>query len=198
MKIILILVTILLITSCAFNKGVYIKSFKMDITEVTVAQFEECVKDGGCSKQKFQINLDNSYCNYGINNKNYPMNCVNWYGADEYCKWAGKRLPTEEEWEYAAKGGENYKYSGSNNADEVAWYYKNSGDSTHEVATKKANGYGLYDMSGNVWEWTDKSGVIFGGGFFDNGSHIRMDSRNVYYVVRISNNIGFRCVQDVK
>lgn len=65
----------------------------------------------------------------------------------------GFRLPTVEEWGYAARGGQNYTYSGSNNLDEVGWYDDNSGYRTHPVAQKKSNGYGLYDMSGNVCEW---------------------------------------------
>ena len=65
----------------------------------------------------------------------------------------GYRLPTLEEWQYATKGGQEFKYSGSDNLDEVGWYDGNSGGKTHPVAQKKPNGYGLYDMSGNVGEW---------------------------------------------
>ena len=65
----------------------------------------------------------------------------------------GYRLPTRAEWVYAAKGGQNYRYAGSNTLAEVAWYKENSGDRLHPVAVKKPNGYGLYDMSGNAAEW---------------------------------------------
>jgi formylglycine-generating enzyme required for sulfatase activity len=91
--------------------------------------------------------------NAGWANENMPITNVIWDDATAYCGWMGGRLPTEAEWEYAARGGSTETRYG--NLDDIAWYNQNSGNQTHDVAQKPPNGFGLYDMLGNVWEWVN-------------------------------------------
>ena len=114
----------------------------------------------------------------------------------------GYRLPTVEEWQYAAKGGQDYTYAGSNKINKVAWYDENSNHQSHPVAQKKANGYGLYDMSGNVDEWCWDS--FYYDRYCCGGSWLLTDNHCGFSVFEFCNanyqsdSIGFRIIRSVK
>ncbi len=137
-----------------------------------------------------------------------PVYVFNWDNTTQDMSKNGFRLPTTEEWEYAAKGGEDYRYAGSNNLDEVAWYYANSGEKTHPVAQKKPNGYGLYDMCGNVREWCWDSYSyknyfarhMRGGSWFDNSINKfgELNSQNICDPDVADKHFGFRIVRTIK
>jgi formylglycine-generating enzyme required for sulfatase activity len=143
---------------------------------------------------------------------NLPVETVSWDEAQAYCQAVGGRLPTEAEWEYAARAGSDHGQYGD--IDRIAWYSGNSGGHIHEVAQKQANAFGLYDMLGNVWEWTadwygsyapgsavDPAGsasgqyrALRGGAWYDGPRLARVSYRNWYVPGNRLYNIGLRCV----
>jgi len=133
---------------------------------------------------------------------NRPVESINWEEANQFCGKVGLRLPTPREWEYAARAGDPHATYGT--LEDIAWYDANSSDQTHEVKLKQANTWGLYDMLGNVWEWTSalypKSThrVMRGGSWYDTPKYIRVsESAEGGPTVR-TNFIGFRCAGDLR
>ena len=163
---------------------VSVDAFVMAKTETTVEQFKACVDAGACASDNYYTTTNNKYCNYDRGEAwlNHPMNCVNWHGANEYCAWIGGRLPTEDEWQYAAThdGAQalettypwgdtepvpcaHANYLASNQyCDGTTLITRPSGNFSEYYISAEVGTYsplgdsplGLQDMSGNVWEWT--------------------------------------------
>ena len=171
--------------------------------------------DGGFYMDKTEVTQE-AYQKAVVRNPSYfkgcptcPVEQVTWDEADAYCKKVGKRLPTEQEWEYSAtSGGKEEIYAGTSNESELgnyAWYDKNAGGKTHPVGGKRPNGLGLYDMSGNVWEWTDswyddskRYRVLRGGSWSGFPSYLRASNRGGLTPDGRSSDDGaggFRCAQ---
>jgi serine/threonine-protein kinase len=136
---------------------VYVSAFWIDSTQVTNAQYRRCVADGACSPpSNVGSNTRPSY--YGNPEfDNYPVVYVTWYQAREYAAWVGGRLPTEAEWEYAARGPNGFTYPWGNSAPNATllnynWHVKD----TTAVGSYPAGASwcGTLDMAGNVWDWT--------------------------------------------
>ena len=197
-----------------------VSSYYIGMLEVTQSQWEKVM--GTTIYQ--QRNKEAPGCDLLGVGPEYPMYYVSWEEAKEFCarlsRQTGRtyRLPTEAEWEYAARGGkksEGSKYSGGWSIGDVAWYGGNSGNSTHSCGTKRSNALGLYDMSGNVWEWCEDwygsqylqydsnnpkgagSGsrrVARGGSWFNGAESCRVSSRDDLTPSNRYGSLGFRVV----
>ena len=184
--------------------SVTLSSYHIGQTEVTQALWKAVM---GSNPSKFK-------------GEGRPVENVSWNGCQTFISRLNAktgmnfRLPTEAEWEYAARGGQSggSKYAGSDNVNNVAWYGDNSGDCTHNVATKSPNSLGIYDMSGNVWEWCQdwygeyssssvtnpigpSSGnlrVYRGGGWYNDAWDCRVSIRHSYTPSDSMSHLGLR------
>ena len=197
---------------------VRLHSFLMDRTEVTCRAYLSFCEATG-HHLPFFWNRPGFHC--GDQYPDYPVVGISWHDAQAYAEWAGKRLPTEAEWEYAAKGGhDDWKYPHGNQLSPADGNYGNSelGGSVR-VGSYQPNGYGLVDMMGNVVEWvmdrygdtyygespewspegpiTGRFRVIRGGGWKSGPGCVSIAHRNALPANWVDFNVGFRCVRDM-
>jgi iron(II)-dependent oxidoreductase len=197
---------------------VYVDSFYMDKYEVTNAEFYDfCLETGGRLPEFWGMDEFRS----GPDFPNHPVVGVSWADAKAYAEWVGKRLPTEAEWEYAARGGlvgQSYTTGASLDSTQANITVKGVATGLMKVGSFLPNGYGLHDMAGNVVEWvadyydqdyyarspkenptgpqTGKFRVIRGGGWHSGPFCNRVYFRNALPPGWRDINVGFRCVSD--
>ncbi|NDJ15464.1 MAG: formylglycine-generating enzyme family protein, partial [Acidobacteriia bacterium] len=174
------------------------KGFRMGVTAVTQEAYQRVMRTNPSNFKGAKL----------------PVEMVDWTEAQNYCSKVGMRLPTGAEWEYAARAGTTGARYGE--LDSIAWYDQNSGRKTHEVGQKAPNAWGLYDMLGNVWQWTgdwwhadkyqggnetDPKGpasgqyrTLRGGSWYFDALRVRVSFRDWYAPTFRFSSVGFRCV----
>lgn len=207
-------------------RTVSVAPFLIDKTEVTAAQYAACLRAGACAAPRFPPGTCQSSksadcaqdCNInrGPAFAHHPMNCATWETARAYCRWAGKRLPTEAEWERAARGGDGrvYPWGKGPPKKQLCWNHGDVRvDKTCPVGAFPAGAspYGVLDLAGNVAEWTSTSYdgggkyVVKGGGFFTNAGDedddppewiFRADVPEPRAPTEMNFDLGFRCARD--
>jgi formylglycine-generating enzyme required for sulfatase activity len=181
-----------------------LETFLLDESEVSIAAYASCVADGGCTEPG-----EGEGCNWGEAGKvDHPANCVTWFQAEDYCEWAGRRLPTEWEWEWAARGREEarvFPWGGAEPVQQACWSETSGGETCARGSFSPAGDSrdGVRDMAGNVWEWTSDwfddtqtNRVRRGGGFGEtNTDFLKADLRLDFGPADIDPAVGFRCAQ---
>jgi serine/threonine-protein kinase len=202
---------------------VYLSTFWIDKTEVSNALYAKCVKADKCNLPSLSSSTTHESYYSNSNFDDYPVIYVSWYDANAYCEWAGRRLPTEAEWEKAARGtdGRIYPWGNRDPSDNLLSFSGNSNDTT-QVGTYPlgASRYGALDMAGNVWEWVNdwysgnyyrssvysdplgpSSGqdrVLRGGSWYTSEVFVRSTSRIRDEPNGSDYDVGFRCAMDAE
>jgi formylglycine-generating enzyme required for sulfatase activity len=198
------------------QREVDLPAFEIDLFEVTNAQFAAFVETTGYQTDEEKGGAAGWRSFYTEGKDNHPAVKVSWNDAVAYCQWAGKRLPTETEWEKAARGTDGRTYPWGNDWDPEKANVKATGyRGTIPVGSLGAGAspYGVFDMAGNVWEWTadwyqpypgssyqdpyygEKFRVTRGGGWFEEADTARTSNRNSTSSTAANDDLGFRCVR---
>jgi Uncharacterized conserved protein len=206
--------------------SVTLTRYSIDKYEVTAAQYDSCVTTGACTPAHYDDgacvmwtgrDFKNVRVRGALRDARYPVVCVTWFQAQQYCRSIGKKLPSEAQWENAALASRDVDYAWGNEWPDAARCTEPSENKPKPVGSFAPHPWGLYDMTGNVWEWVsdhyqpdyystsepaDPQGadagqyrVIRGGGWYSNAQQLRIKNRHWFEPNFGEVSIGFRCAK---
>jgi formylglycine-generating enzyme required for sulfatase activity len=205
---------------------VTLSSFHIDSREVSFAMYDSCVTKGACTPAHYDDGKCLMWTSSGIRkvrvpvqyrSPDFPVVCVSWRQARQYCSYKGKKLPTEAQWEYAALAGSGKTYSWGNESPASSRCVQSSNNKPAQTGGYAPNDWGIFDMTGNVWEWTSdryakdyysvsetnnpagpavgRYRVIRGGGWYSTAKQLRIKNRQWFVPESGEVSIGIRCVK---